>query len=377
MRKISCSASPLRFVGLVALAALASIARAATAAEADNELLRSAGIVESAVPAKDFAGWRRPATIVTSRFRQDAAAWLQSAAPSSRIVVVDNVAEAIAAARNADVVIGFCTAELVAASPRLRWIQHPYAGVESCTSIPKIREGKILLTNMQRVSAPAMAEHGLALLFAMSRGLPTFMQFQTQKSWRRDYGSDISLRMVEGKTALVVGLGGIGTEFARRAHALGMNVIATRASDKPAPEYVSKTGKPSDLLAYASEADVVFAALPLTDETRYLFDQKFFAAMKPTAYFINLGRGQSVVTADLIAALESHGIAGAALDVTDPEPLPADHPLWSAPNLVITPHVSTDSDRGDGVKDALYRENLRRYVAGDRLLSVVDAKAGY
>jgi phosphoglycerate dehydrogenase-like enzyme len=152
---------------------------------------------------------------------------------------------------------------------------------------------------------------------------------------------------------------------------------AIRASDRPGPPYVSKVGKPDDLLRFAAEADAVVAALPLTDATRHLFDATFFSAMRPTAYFINVGRGESVVTDDLLAALRTGRIGGAGLDVTDPEPLPPDHPLWRAPNLVITPHVSARSDADRVAHHALYRENLRRYASGEKLLSVVDAKQGY
>lgn len=377
MSQFPSLARSLTYACLVACIAVATSAEATEASLADNELLQNAGIFESKVAARDQQGWRRPTTIVTSRFRSDAEGWLQSSAPGARIVVVENMSQAVKAARDADVVIGFCAPGLVEAAPRLRWIQHASSGVETCTVIPRIRDGSIVLTNAQRLAAPVMAEHGLAMLFALSRGLPDFQKLQSQKIWRYEYGAESSLRVLSGKTAFVIGLGGIGTEFAKRANALGMNLIATRATDKPAPPFVSRVGPPGDMLAFAAQADVVFASLPLTEATRNLFDAKFFAAMKPSAYFINLGRGQSVVDSDLIDALQKRRIAGAALDVTNPEPLPADHPLWSAPNLLITPHVSAQSDRSNTVRDALYRENLRRYVNGDRLLSVVDAKLGY
>jgi phosphoglycerate dehydrogenase-like enzyme len=122
---------------------------------------------------------------------------------------------------------------------------------------------------------------------------------------------------------------------------------------------------------------VVVNTTPLTPETTGLFDAEFFAAMKPTAYFMNVGRGKSVVTADLLAALESGGIAGAGLDVTDPEPLPSGHPLWRLTNVIITPHMSGMSDRRRDRLWILIEENLRRYVAGERMLSVVDVERGY
>ena len=182
---------------------------------------------------------------------------------------------------------------------------------------------------------------------------------------------------VEGKTLLVVGLGGIGTEVAKRAHALGMHVIATRNSRREGPDYVEYVGLADEYRALAARADVIVNATPLTPETRGMFDAQFFDAMKDDAYFINIGRGESVVTAALIAALEQHKIGGAGLDVTDPEPLPPGHPLWGMRNVIITPHIATSSDIRDERTLVLVAENVRRYIRGDALLSVVDLAAGY
>jgi phosphoglycerate dehydrogenase-like enzyme len=140
---------------------------------------------------------------------------------------------------------------------------------------------------------------------------------------------------------------------------------------------VDVVARPAALLQLAAQADAVVNAAPLTSRTTRLFDAKFFAAMKPSAYFINVGRGKSVVTADLVAALNGRTLAGAGLDVFDPEPLPPDHPLWQMPNVIITPHVAANSDRVFGRVLLLAQENLRRYVAGERMLSVVDAERGY
>jgi phosphoglycerate dehydrogenase-like enzyme len=174
-----------------------------------------------------------------------------------------------------------------------------------------------------------------------------------------------------------VGLGGIGTEVARLAHGLGMRVIATRNSSREGPDFVERVGLSDELLAFAAQADVVVTALPLTPQTTKLFDAAFFSAMKPGGYFINVGRGASVVTEDLVAALRDGRLAGAGLDVTDPEPLPPGHALWALPNVLVTPHVSTASDVQDARSVAVLHENLRRYVAGERMLNVVDIARGY
>jgi phosphoglycerate dehydrogenase-like enzyme len=156
-----------------------------------------------------------------------------------------------------------------------------------------------------------------------------------------------------------------------------MKVIATRASGRTGPDYVSYVGLPDELLKLTKEADFVVNCAPLTPQTSAIFNQQYFATMKPTAYFLNVGRGKSAVTADLISALGEHKIAGAGLDVVDPEPLPADSPLWHLPNLIITPHVSADTSVTAEQRTVLLRENLRRYAAGEPMLAVVDIERGY
>ncbi|MGD8978291.1 MAG: D-2-hydroxyacid dehydrogenase, partial [Gammaproteobacteria bacterium] len=216
-----------------------------------------------------------------------------------------------------------------------------------------------------------------AMLLNFSRGLYRYRDAQDARRWERGLVSEEHLWELTGKTMLVVGLGGIGTEVARRAHAFGMEVIATRNSSREGPPFVSYVGLADELMTLTPRADVIVNAAPLTAATTDLFDAGFFRAMKPTAYFINVGRGRSVVTADLIQALEQGELAGAGLDVTEPEPLPADHPLWTAPNVIITPHVAAGSDRRIERLWIVMRENLRRYVAGEPMLSVVSVERGY
>ena len=156
-----------------------------------------------------------------------------------------------------------------------------------------------------------------------------------------------------------------------------MRVIATRNSSRTGPAFVDYVGLSDELPELLSQADVVVNALPLTPDTENLFDAALLARMKPTALFFNVGRGGSVVSADLVAALKNGTLAGAGLDVQDQEPMPADHVLWEAPNLLITPHISGFNDAGRDMFWVILRENLRRYVAGDKMLSVVDVERGY
>jgi phosphoglycerate dehydrogenase-like enzyme len=236
---------------------------------------------------------------------------------------------------------------------------------------------EIVFTNNKRLSGPAIAEHTIAMMLSITRGLPAYQRAQANNTWERKPGSYMTFGELPGKTMLVVGLGGIGTQIALRAHGLGMRVIATRNSSRSGPDYVEYVGLADELHTLAAKADVIVNALPLTEATTALFDKNFFNAAKKGALFLSVGRGKSTVTADLVAALESGQLFGAGLDVTDPEPLPKDSPLWQMENVLITPHISAvgiDSSRRTMIVAA---ENLRRYVAGEAMLNVVDLRRGY
>jgi phosphoglycerate dehydrogenase-like enzyme len=339
-------------------------------------LIAELGLREAPAPVRERPGWSAPRKIVV---RGDDAfvRSLQSVAPDVELVAAANFEDAVRVAPGADAVLGYCSSEILEAGDRIQWIQIFSAGAERCVGVPEVGRRGLLLTNAQRIYGPEMAEHVMAMLFAFTRGLYRFIPEQLEGRWDRGAVSRDRMWEINGKTMLVVGLGGIGTEVARRAHALGMRVVATRRSSRSGPAFVDYVGLSDELGDLVVEADVVVTALPLTPETTGMFDAEFFAAMKPTAYFINVGRGKSVVTDDLMAALESGELAGAGLDVTDPEPLPTDHPLWRLPNVIITPHVAASSVQAVERLQAVVRENLRRYVAGEPMLSVVDVGRGY
>jgi len=340
-------------------------------------LVKRYDLEESKVPVRERVGWAPPRKVLVWNRTPQLLSTLQSAAPGVELIPAANQAEAIRLAVDADAVIGFCSEEVLAAGPRIKWVQVFWAGVEDCVSVPALRERAVLLTNMQRVAGPVMAEHVVAMMLAFARGLQFFIPERAAGRWTDEPPSSVRMVTIEGKNVLVVGLGGIGTEVARRAHALGMRVTATRASGREGPDFVSYVGLPDELHKLAADADFIVNTTPLTPQTTGIFNAKFFAAAKPGAYFFNVGRGGSVVEADLVAALQSGRIAGAGLDVTEPEPLPATSPLWKMQNVIITPHVSTDSDLGLEARVAVIRENLRRYVAGERMLSEVDLGKGY
>ncbi len=290
--------------------------------------------------------------------------------------------EAVAALPGADVYVGFCRPEIAAAGTSLRWIHHMAAGAGGCSALPGVADGSILVTNAQRIFAPQIADHAMGLLLSLSRRLARYVEQQRDGAWSHPTASvsvalDSTYWELEGKAMLVLGLGGIGTEVARRADAFGMRVRATRNSSRDGPDFVEYVGLPDETLSMVGWADVVVDALPLTPQTRGMVSEEFLDAMKPTAYLINVGRGETVDTEALIRALHEGLIAGAGLDVTDPEPLPPDHPLWTAPNLVLTPHVAGASEHLATRSLVLAMENLRRYVAGDRMVSVIDPSRGY
>ena len=366
--------------GLLACIWLLAAPVAAVAADPDAETVRliaELGLKESATALTDRPRWTPPKRVVIPAAGAERLAWMQAAAPGLTLLPAKDRVQAAQLVAEADAVIGFCTPEVLAAGVRLRWIQVLAAGVERCVGIPGFAERDIALSNMQKVAGPVMSEHVLAFMFGLTRGLATYVPLQARGEWKDDAVPDSRMWSIEGKTMLVVGLGGIGTETAKRAHALGMNVIAIRNSGRTGPPYVAEVGLSGDLLAFAARADVIVNTLPLTAETKHLFDKAFFDAAKRGALFISVGRGASVVTDDLIAALADGRIGGAGLDVTDPEPLPADHPLWRAPNVLITPHISATTDLGEEPRWLIARENLRRFAAGGRLLSEVDVGRGY
>jgi len=360
-------------------------AAAAPPAAPDPEaavLLESLDLRVAPAPVRDWPRWRKPEKITIylpqrlTPARSDYRDWLQRAAGDARLVFVES-AEALEPEKgDTDVYLGFCD-HVSPDMPQLRWVQNYYVGVDRCTDKPQLRSGDVLLTNTSAIPGPGMAEHAMTLMLMLARQMPVYYRQQLQSEWRPLPDAGSRVMEVNGKTLLVVGLGGIGRQVALRAHGLGMRVIATRNTHREGPDYVDYVGLADEVTTLAREADVVVNVTPLTPATSGMFDRDFFRAMKPTAWFINIGRGKSVVTADLVAALENGEIAGAGLDVTDPEPLPPDHPLWSLPNVLITPHNSAPSDQMLQRLWILVRENLRRYTAGEPLLNIVDVRRGY
>lgn len=340
-----------------------------------DRLMSDLGIRDGWTEARDVPAWSATPTVIVSSGRSFAAE-LENNVPGIRVIQVSDVGEAMGYAQQANVFLGFCEKELLQAAPNLAWVFVFSAGVEKCLPNDAFANGDVLVTNFQKMGSPAIGEHAIAMMLALGRGLPRFGKVMQSGEWRRDLTSAPGMQIVEGKTILIAGLGGIGQQTARRAKALGMQVLATRNSSREAPDYVDYVGLAHELPELVKRADVVVNSLPLTDATTGLFDAALLDDFKPGAYFINVGRGATVVTEALQSALASGHIAGAGLDVTEPEPLPQDHPLWQMPNVIITPHISSRGFDRESLR-ALVEENLRRYVAGEVLLNQVDPGRGY
>ena len=264
--------------------------------------------------------------------------------------------------------------DVLAAAPELVWVQSLSAGVESFLASKRFVMNDVVLSNTRIIQGPEIADHAMGLLLNFTRDMK-FYNEQMAKGWQRKFR--LPLIELRGKTALIIGLGGIGTQIAQRANAFGMRVLAVDPKDFPLNNIIERVGKPDDLDAMLPEADVVFSSVPLTAASRGMLGETQFNLMKDGVYFINVSRGGIVDTDALVAALEAGKVRAAGLDVTDPEPLPEGHPLWSMDNVTITPHIATVSDQLESRRTALFEENVSRFLSGRPLLNVVDKPKGY
>jgi phosphoglycerate dehydrogenase-like enzyme len=282
--------------------------------------------------------------------------------------------------RDAEIVFTFSLRpEQFAAARKLRWIHAPTAAVHQLL-FSELVSSDVVITNSAEVHGPVVAEHVMALIFALAKKIPQAAVLQRNHVWGQVeiWKDGPPPREISGATLGLIGLGSIGRRVARMASALGMRVIGVREHvEKGRPEGVEAVFPPSALDKVLKQSDYVVMAAPLLAETRGLINAARLAVMKPEAYLINVGRGPQVDAAALVEALRSRRIAGAALDVFEKEPLPPDSPLWDAENLLITPHAAGLTDKLWQRHYELFSENLRRYLAGQPLRFVVDKQKGY
>jgi D-3-phosphoglycerate dehydrogenase len=254
---------------------------------------------------------------------------------------------------------------------RLRWIQSSAAGLDHCL-VPSVVASDIVVTSASGVLADQVAEHAISLTTALTRSLPTFFRAQEQHEFIRRPTRDLT-----HCTVGIVGFGGNGRRLAEVLQVFKTRILATDTFPVDKPDFVEALWPAERLDDLLAEVDVLFLAAPLTDITRHMIDRRALARLRPGALLINVARGPLVVEADLVAAIESGHLAGAGLDVTAEEPLAVDSPLWSLPNVVITPHVGGQSARRIDDMTDFFSANLRRWQAGEPLANLVDKRLGY
>lgn len=299
----------------------------------------------------------------------------KSAAPGARFLFLskDDIPDEADLA-DVSIVIGNPRRRLLSSMKNLKWLQLESAGANLYVTPGLLPEGCVL-TNATGCFGLAISEYMIGMVLSMLLHLPDYYRNQAENVWQNQG----PVHSIYGSTALAVGLGDIGGEFAKRYRALGGKVIGIRRSNRNKPDYVDELYMMDQLDEVLPRADVVALSLPETPETHKLFGKKKFSRMKPGALFLNVGRGMAVDTNALCDALNSGHLAGAAIDVTDPEPLPPGHPLWHAKNAIITPHISGGYNLNETYERVFHTccENLRRYMAGEPLKNLVDFQTGY
>jgi phosphoglycerate dehydrogenase-like enzyme len=303
---------------------------------------------------------------------------LAVSAPNVKIVSVrgPDLAKEI---EDADAMVGVTlTPELFQRAKQLKWLHISSAGVEShgrqVGVFPELAESNVVVTNAKNVYGPQIADHAFAFLLALTRKLNVTIPRQHLEEWPPGREGMFEL---DGKTAVIIGVGGIGSQIAQRAHGFGMKVIGVDIRDIPRSNVIQRVVPPDMLDEVLPEADVVFISVPHTKKSEGMMGAREFERMKQGSYFIAMSRGKIYDHNALVKALDSRKLAGVGLDATDPEPLPKGHPLWKFPNVIITPHVSGGSDNLQKRLDFIVKENIRRFGAGLPLLNMVDKKEGF
>lgn len=300
---------------------------------------------------------------------------LQEAAPGCRVVVTTDRDAIEAVASEVTIAAGYRPTDLLPILPRLKWFQQFSSGSDWLQQHPELQHDGYILTNASGVHPVQITEHVFGVMLMLGHHLDESVRAQDRGEWvRHPYPGIVEL---EGKTLLIVGLGAIGRRIARIAKAFGMRVLALRRDTSRVSPNVDRLAGPDDLRLLLPDADFVVLTVPLTAQTHHLVGASEFELMRRGAYLINIGRGGTVDEDALARALTDGAIAGASLDVFETEPLPADSPLWTAPNMLITAHNAGASPRYYHRALDIMSENLKLFLAGKPLRNVVDKRAGY
>jgi phosphoglycerate dehydrogenase-like enzyme len=300
------------------------------------------------------------------------AARVAAAVPALEVVVAETPEDAARVAPTAEAAFGTMPPALLTTATRLRWLQAPQAAPPAGYYSPELVAHPVVVTNFREIYNDHIGAHIMAFVLAFARGLHRYLPRQLRREWKPEAGEDAGVIHLPEATALIVGVGGIGAETARLAAAFGMQVIGVDARRTEAPPGVTKLDGVDALDSLLPHADFVILTVPHTPETEGFMHRARFQRMKRSAFFINIGRGKTTRLDDLVAALRAGEIAGAALDVFEQEPLPVDHPLWTLPDVLITPHTAGHGPYLDDRRLDVLLDNARRFVAGRPLRNVVD-----
>jgi phosphoglycerate dehydrogenase-like enzyme len=293
---------------------------------------------------------------------------LEAEVPGVRVLTPTDDSAAAAALLEADAAYGVLPAELLAYGTKMRWLQAPQAGPPPEFYHQALVDHPLVVTNMRDTYTDHVATHALAMILALARRLPTYVRDQQAHRWEPDRDPAAVLPMGEA-TALVIGVGAVGAEVGRMLAAFGTRVVGVDARITTSPPHFAELGSLDDLLP---AADIVVLTVPHTPATEGMVNAELLRRFKPTALFVNIGRGPTVRLDDLTVALAADRLGAAALDVFETEPLPPEHPLWTRPDVLITPHVAGAGPHAGERRYAVLRDNLRRFVAGEPLLNQVD-----
>lgn len=293
--------------------------------------------------------------------------------PGAVLTVVDYYDVTMEMIQKAEVIYGWPQIEKLLEANNLKWLHLPSAGIEEYGNKEIYPNKDIRLTNSSGVFGLPIAEHVFSMILAYNRNLSQYSFQKSMKKWDRINET----RDFYGSTIGIIGLGDIGTEVARRAKAWGAKVLAIKRTMTQVPEYVDHLYCLDEIDELLEQSDYVVLSVPNTSKTQGIITEEKLRKMKPDAFLVNIGRGALINQDSLIQALKEHWIGGAGLDVTVPEPLPKESPLWELPNVIITPHVSGNSPTNNQRKFEIFYRNLRLYIDDKPLDNVVDFREGY
>jgi phosphoglycerate dehydrogenase-like enzyme len=297
---------------------------------------------------------------------------LADAVPEARVIVAEDADTAAREIVDAEAAFGWLGKDLLAKARKLRWLQAPQAAPAAGYYYPELIAHPLAVTNFREIFNDHIGAHILAFVLAFARGLHVFIPQQLRREWKKSGVESGDVVHLPEATALVVGVGGIGGEAARLLAAFGVTVLATDARRTTAPAGVRELHRPEALDDLLPRVDFVILTVPHTPATEGFFNHARFRRMKPTAFFINIGRGMTTKLDDLVAALKAGEIAGAALDVYEQEPLPSAHPLWGLPNVLLTPHMAGHGPYLNDRRFEIMVDNCRAFAAGRALRNQVD-----